>query len=92
MKALVETNGDFGLHDLMGRQTVFSYRPTVVELTPFIDANRGTKITLIEILADEAADTGLALATDDDKLAAAIAALPRPEEAPKSVKPVSKGK
>lgn len=78
MKALVETLGNYCLHDLLGRQTLQAERPTVVELTPFIESHRGTRLKIIEMLGDEASDAGLALAADDDALEAAIADLPRP--------------
>lgn len=77
MKLLVQTNGEYGLYDLNGRQEVAAFRPSVVTRTSFIDIHRGGKLTVLEELADEADDTALALATNDDELKAAIAALPR---------------
>jgi len=78
VKALVETNGDYALHDINGRQTIQAYRPSVVELTAFVERHRGTRLTLIEMLADDASDTPLAAAKDEDELYLAIEALPRP--------------
>lgn len=88
MKLLVETTGNFALLDIGGRQTVESYRPCVVTNTPFIESHRAGKLKILEVLADEASDQSLANAKD---LKAAIAALPRVEEAPKPT-PTAKGK
>lgn len=84
MKYLVETNGDYTLHDLIGRQTVRAARPTVVEATAFIEMHRGTKLTVLETLADDASDDALARSKNEEELEAAILALPRDD------KPVSK--
>lgn len=84
MKYLVETPGDFGLHDLMGGQTVKAHRPTVVTSTPFIERMFGTRLTKLEVLADDATDTDLQLAKNEAELEDAIADLPRaPKAAPK---------
>lgn len=80
MKYLVETNGSYTLHDLLGRQTVRASRPTVVEATPFIEVHKGTRLTILEILADSASDSPLARAKDEEELEAAILALPRDEK------------
>lgn len=77
MKYLVETPGDFGLHDLMGAQTVKANRPTVVASTPFIERMIGLRLTKLEVLADEATDIPLQLAKNEAELEDAIAALPR---------------
>jgi hypothetical protein len=77
VKLLVETLGNYGLYDLYGQQEVRPNRPTVVTRTPFIDVNRGAKLTVLEELADDASDEALAAATSDEELEAAIAALPR---------------
>lgn len=88
MKLLVQTNGEFGLYDLLGRQEIHAYRPCVVEATPFINVNIGAKLTVLEELADEASDAELAAAGTDEALEAAIAALPRREKpAPKAAAP-----
>lgn len=87
MKVLVETTGDFCLHDLLGNQVIEAYRPTVVELTPFVTNLRGVRINVLEDLADDASDAELALAGTDAALEAAIAKLPRREKpAPKAAK------
>lgn len=83
MKYLAETNGEYGLHDLIGRQVVAANRPTVVTATPFIERLRGTRLTVLEILADEAQDTALAFAKTPEELEEAIAALPRAEKTAK---------
>jgi hypothetical protein len=88
MKLLVETTGNFGLYDLNARQVIQANRPTVVGNTPFIQANRGTKLTVLEILADDASDAGLQMAKDSIELEAAIADLPRPPKPePKTAEP-----
>lgn len=98
MKLLVETTGNFGLYDLQHRQVIQANRPTVVENTNFIQVNRGGKLQVLEILADDASDAGLQMATDSIELEAAIAALPRPVKAepktaePKAEKPAGKSK
>lgn len=84
MKLLVQTNGEYGLLDLYGRQEVAASRPTVVTRTAFIDVNRGVKLTVLEELGDDAEDKALAEAANADELTEAIAALPR------AVKPESK--
>lgn len=78
MKLLVQTNGNYGLLDLHGRQEVAASRPSVVTRTSFIDVNRGVKLVVLEELADDASDAALAAAATEEELAAAIAALPRP--------------
>lgn len=83
MKILVETTGEFDVLDLMGKQVVHSYRPCVVELTPYIDAQLGGNLRRLEVLTDEASDESLATAKDLD---AAVAALPRPEAKPRTTK------
>jgi hypothetical protein len=88
MKLLVETTGNFGLYDLAARQVIQANRPTVVENTSFIQVNRGGKLTVLEILADDASDAPLQMAKDSTELAAAIAELPRPAKPePKTVEP-----
>lgn len=88
MKLLVETTGNFALYDLMANQVIQAGRPSVVTNTNFIQAHRGTKLTVLEILADDASDSELAVTTNSLELEAAIAALPRPEKAePKTVEP-----
>lgn len=77
MKYLVETNGDYGLMDLFGGQHIAADRPSVVRNTGFIETQKGSKLTVLEILADEATDEMLANAED---LEAAIADLPRPKK------------
>lgn len=84
MKYLVETNGAYSLHDLLGRQTVRAGRPSVVTPTAFIESHRGTRLTVLETLADEASDAPLARSKNEEELDAAIAALPRED------KPVAK--
>lgn len=83
MKLLVQTTGNFGLYDLIGRQEVAAYRPSVVTDTPFITRHKGSRLEVLEVLAKTADDSMLANATD---LEAAIKALPRP------VKPAAKQK
>lgn len=80
MKLLVQTNGDYALQDLFGGQVVQAFRPSVVTRTPFIEANRGGKLTVLEELDDEASDAMLAEAKTEDDLKAAIEALPRKEK------------
>lgn len=84
MKLLVETTGNFALHDTLGRQTVEAFRPCVVEGTPFIESHRGGKLKVIEALADDASDADLAAAKDEDELLEALEALPRPQAETKS--------
>ena len=76
-KLLVETNGNFCLHDTLGRQTVEAYRPTVVNATAFIESHRGGKISVLEELAEDASDATLAKAKDAEELEKALAGLPR---------------
>lgn len=83
MKLLVQTNGDYGLYDMNGRQSIAAFRPTVVTRTAFVDNQRGNKLTVIEELADEATDDALAEARDEAELKAAVAALPRLKVEPK---------
>lgn len=83
MKYLVETNGDFALCDMGANQVIQAFRPTVVEDSPFIQNMRGFRLTILTELADEASDTALAEARDEDELAVAIAALPTLEVKPK---------
>lgn len=78
MKLLVQTKGNYALHDLLGQQTVQAYRPTVVTATAFIESHRAGKLEVIEELADEASDAVLAVAKDEAELAEAIKGLPRP--------------
>lgn len=75
MKYLVETLGDYALHDLFGQQEISAFRPSVVRNTAFIEGLRGKKLRVIEELADDADDMALVGAKD---LEAALAALPRP--------------
>lgn len=77
VKLLVQTNGAYVLYDMNGRQTVAAFRPSVVTRTAFIDLQRGSKLTVLEELADEATDATLAAATNEEELKAAIEALPR---------------
>ncbi len=91
MKYLVETLGDYGLHDLFGMQEVAAHRPSVVKNSAFIEAQRGRKLKVIEELADEADDKTLADAAVD-ALDKAVAALPRPskdEPKPAAAKPAT---
>ena len=88
-KLLVETNGDYSLYDLLGRQTIESYRPTVVTQTGFITRMRDDRLTVLEKLADDASDEALAEARNAEELAAAIEALPRPAK-PAAPKPAEK--
>lgn len=88
MKALVETIGNQMLQDLFGRQQVEAYRPTVVTMTGFLENLRGTKLRVIEELADDASDEALALARNEEELAAAIKALPRPGKTPPAAEAV----
>ena len=94
MKLLVETPGNFALHDTLGRQTVEAFRPCVVVGTSFIESHRGGKLKILETLADEATDDTLAAAKNDDELLEALEALPRPsaEPAKAPAKPASKAK
>lgn len=88
MKLLVQTTGDFALYDLAARQVIAAHRPTVVTNTAFIQNHRGTKLQVLDTLADSASDAALADATD---LEAAIKALPR-APAPEPKKPHHKPK
>jgi hypothetical protein len=88
VKLLVETTGQFALHDTIGRQTVEAFRPCVVTSTPFIESNRAGKLNVIEALADDASDADLAAAKNDDELLEAIEALPRPKAAPAKPHPL----
>jgi hypothetical protein len=94
LKVLAETSGNFCLYDLIGGQIVEAHRPCVVELTAFLNTHRGDRLTVLETLADDAEDGALALAKDEDELAAAIADLPRADKpAPKAAAPAKpKGK
>jgi hypothetical protein len=74
VKYLVETMGDYGLLDVFGGQEVAPFRPSVVRPTSFIEAQKGSKLKVLELLSDEADDETLARATN---LEEAIAALPR---------------
>lgn len=88
MKLLVETNGNYALYDLMARAVIQANRPTVVENTNFIQLQRGTKLTVLEVLGDDASDSELQVAKNAEELKAAIANLPRPAKAePKTVEP-----
>lgn len=81
MKLLVQTKGNYALHDLIGRQTVQAYRPCVVTNNAFIEAHRAGKLEILEELADEATDATLAAARNEEELKAAIADLPRAKSA-----------
>jgi hypothetical protein len=72
----------------MAHQDIRAFRPTVVELTPFVQTHlTNGRLSKLEDLADEADDASLQLCKSDDELEAAIAALPRREKpAPKSAK------
>lgn len=83
MKLLVQTTGDFALYDLATRQVIAAHRPSVVSNSPFIQNHRGTKLQVLETLADDATDAALADAKD---IEAAIKALPR-AAAPEPKKP-----
>lgn len=86
MKLLVETTGDFMLHDTIGRQQVEAFRPCVVNGTSFIESHRGGKLKILEQLAEDASDEALAAATTDEELLEAIEALPRPKAAASKAK------
>ena len=77
MKYLVETLGDYGLHDLFGRQTIHASRPTVVIASAFIEGQKGRKLKVLELLDDDADDATLAKAKSPADLEKAIAALPK---------------
>jgi hypothetical protein len=90
MKLLVQTTGHFALRDTSNGQVIHSSRPTVVDLTPFVDERIGTKLDLLDVLADDASDQMLRVAPD---LKAAIDALPRPKPEPEpEEKPAPKSK
>ncbi len=90
MKYLVETLGNYGLHDLMGGQTIKANRATVVEATPFVERMTGFRLVKLEVLADDASDETLQLARDDDELELAISNLPRPTKPAPAAKPAPK--
>jgi hypothetical protein len=92
VKVLVETLGDFSLLDVNGRQTIQAFRPTVADLTAFVERHRGTRLTVLETLADDASDESLALAKNEDEIYAAIEALPRPEKPAAKPAPAPKPK
>jgi hypothetical protein len=59
---------------------VEAYRPTVVTSTPFIETQKGRKLRILEVLAEDAEDASLARARNKVELDKAVAELPRPAD------------